>query len=92
MKLNIITEMRNNMNNLLSIINEKMNKKFSDFKAILEGLLKLTTYIDELSTHLESQWRLRLTLTIKKNKKAKRKKIIKTTVKRKNYIKYDRIS
>ena len=55
MKLNIITEMRNNMNNLLSIINEKMNKKFSDFKAILEGLLKLTMYIDELSTHLESQ-------------------------------------
>ena len=52
---NIITEMRNNMNNLLSIINEKMNKESSDFKAILEGLLKLTTYIDELSTHLESQ-------------------------------------
>ncbi len=53
MKKKIIIEMRNNVNTLLSIINEKMNKGSSDFNSILENLNKLTTCLDELSIHLE---------------------------------------
>jgi len=53
MKKKIMIEMRNNVNTLLSIINEKMNKGSSDFNSILENLNKLTTCLDELSIHLE---------------------------------------
>ena len=53
MKKKIIIEMRNNMNTLLSIINEKMNKESSDFNSVLEHLNKLTSCLDELCIHLE---------------------------------------
>ena len=52
-KQRIIIEMRNNVNTLLSIINEKMNKESTDLNSILESLNKLTTCLDELSIHLE---------------------------------------
>ena len=49
----IIMEMRNNVNSLLNIMNEKMNKESSDFNSIMENLNKLTTCLDELSIHLK---------------------------------------
>ena len=49
----IIMEMRNNVNSLLNIMNEKMNKESSDFNSIMENLNKLTTCLDELSIHLQ---------------------------------------
>jgi len=52
-KQRIMIEMRNNVNTLLSIINEKMNKESTDLNSILEGLNKLTTCLDELSIHHE---------------------------------------
>ena len=52
-KQRIMIEMRNNVNTLLSIINEKMNKESTDLNSILESLNKLTTCLDELSIHLE---------------------------------------
>ena len=51
-KQNIIIEMRNNVNTLLSIITEKMNKESSDFNSMLENLNKLTTCLNELSIQL----------------------------------------
>ena len=52
-KQRIMIEMRNNVNTLLDIINEKMNKESTDLNSILESLNKLTTCLDELSIHLE---------------------------------------
>ena len=49
----IIMEMRNNVNSLLNIMKEKMNKESSDFNSIMENLNKLTTCLDELSIHLK---------------------------------------
>ena len=51
-KQNIIIKMRNNVNTLLSIITEKMNKESSDFNSMLENLNKLTTCLNELSIQL----------------------------------------
>jgi len=52
-KQRIMIEMRNNVNTLLDIINEKVNKESTDLNSILESLNKLTTCLDELSIHLE---------------------------------------
>ena len=49
----IIMEMRNNVNSLLNIMKEKMNKESSDFNSIMENLNKLTTCLNELSIHLK---------------------------------------
>ena len=53
-KQSIILKMHKNVNTLLNIINEKLNKESSDFNLILENLNKLTTSLDKLSVHLES--------------------------------------